>query len=153
MLRVGVAVALIALAFSEKFTNPELARNTLEAYPQLNVASAVGLPVSTDTFIVIAGAVELLFGLLVLSGAIPQVAVLVAMVPFNATLLIFGTTELVGHLPVYGVFLTLLVYGSNPATAPTVSWLPDRSDIRQARAWLGRRTGRGALSKDPVAQV
>ena len=52
-----------------------------------------------------------------ISGALPQVAVLVAMVPFNATLLLFGQTELVGHLPVYGAFLALLVYGSDPATS------------------------------------
>jgi hypothetical protein len=75
---------------------------------------------STDTFIAIAGAVELLFGLLVLSGAAPQVAVLVAAVPFNATLVLFGATEVVGHLPIYGILLALLVYGSNPATAPLV---------------------------------
>ncbi len=123
-LRVLVAVALVTLAFSEKFTNPELARNTLAEYPQLDVFALVGIAVPTDTFIVVAGAVELLFGLLVLSGAMPQVAVLVAMVPFNATLLLFGTTEVIGHLPVYGVFLTLLVYGSNARTAPLVRWLP-----------------------------
>lgn len=129
-LRVLVAVALVTLAFSEKFTNPELARNTLEAYPQLNVFELVGVAVPVDTFIAVAGAVELLFGLLVLSGAMPQVAVLVAMVPFNATLLLFGTTEVIGHLPVYGVFLTLLVYGSDPRTAPAVSWLPSLADVR-----------------------
>jgi hypothetical protein len=39
-------------------------------------------------------------------------------------LLLFGQTELVGHLPVYGVFLALLAYGSDPRTAPLVSWLP-----------------------------
>lgn len=142
MLRVGVAVSLIALAFSEKFTNPELARNTLEVHPQLDVAGALGFSIPVDTFIAGAGAVELLFGLLVLSGALPQVAVLVAMVPFNATLLIFGTTEVIGHLPVYGVFLTLLVYGSNPATAPTVAWLPARPDLQAGRDWLRRRTDR-----------
>jgi hypothetical protein len=52
------------------------------------------------------------------------VAVLVAGIPFNATLLLFGQTELLGHLPVYGVFLTLLVYGSHPGTAEAVRWLP-----------------------------
>ena len=128
-LRVLVAVTLVTLAFSEKFTNPELARNTLEAYPVLNVLAAVGLDVPTDTFIVIAGAIELLLGLLVLSGAIPQVAVLVAMVPFNATLVLFGTTEVIGHLPVYGVFLTLLVYGSDRRGADAVRWLPGRADV------------------------
>ncbi|WP_199421809.1 hypothetical protein [Actinotalea solisilvae] len=132
-LRVLVGTALITLAFSEKFTNPELARNTLEAYPQLDVFALVGIEVPVDTFIAVAGAVELLFGLLVISGAMPQVAVLVAMVPFNATLLLFGTTEVVGHLPVYGVFLTLLVYGSNPSTAPGVAWLPSVADLRRLR--------------------
>ena len=128
-LRAGVGIALIALAFTEKFTNPTMARETLEQYPALNVFSLVGLHMPTDTFIIIAGSIELLFGLLVLSGALPQVAVLVAMVPFNATLLLFGQTELVGHLPVYGVFLALLVFGSNPATAAAVRWLPRWSDL------------------------
>ena len=53
-------------------------------------------------------------------------AVLVAMVPFNATLLLFGQTEMVGHLPVYGVFLALMVYGSNATTSQHVRWLPSR---------------------------
>jgi uncharacterized membrane protein YphA (DoxX/SURF4 family) len=123
-LRVGVATSLVTLAFSEKFANPELASRTLERYPHLDVFSLIGIHLPHDTFTAIAGAVELLFGLLILSGALPQVAVLVAAVPFYATLLLFGTTEFVGHLPIYGVFLTLLVYGSNPATTPAVSWLP-----------------------------
>lgn len=128
-LRVGVGVALIALAFTEKFTNPVMARSTLEQFPALDVFGLVGVHVPTDVFVVIAGGVELLFGLLVISGAFPQVAVLVAMVPFNATLVLFGQTELVGHLPVYGVFLALLVYGSDPATAGAVRWLPGRADL------------------------
>ena len=40
--------------------------------------------------------------------------------------------ELVGHLPVYGVFLALLVYGSDPETAPHVRWLPSRRGVREA---------------------
>jgi hypothetical protein len=136
VLRAGVGIALVALAFTEKFTNPTMARETLDHFPALNVFSIVGLHVPTDTFIVIAGSIELLFGLLVLSGALPQVAVLVAMVPFNATLFLFGQTELVGHLPVYGVFLALLAYGSNPATATAVSWLPRRAALR-SRAGAG----------------
>lgn len=129
LLRLGVGVALVALAFTEKFTNPEMALHILAEYPELNVLAAVGIPVSDTTFVVVAGTVELLFGLLVLSGALPQVAVLVAMVPFNATLAIFGQTELVGHLPVYGVFLALLVYGSDPRTFAAVRWLPGRADL------------------------
>jgi uncharacterized membrane protein YphA (DoxX/SURF4 family) len=124
LMRVGVGVALVSLAFTEKFTNPAMARHTLAEYPALDVFAWVGIDLAPDTFVAVAGAVELLFGLLVISGAMPQVAVLVAAVPFNATLLLFGQTELVGHLPVYGVFLALLVYGSDARTAPLVAWLP-----------------------------
>lgn len=135
-MRLGVGVALISLSFTEKFTHPALAEQTLQNYPALNVFQLVGIPVPDLSFVAIAGAVELLFALLVISGALPQVAVLVAAVPFNATLLIFGQTELIGHLPVYGVFLALLVYGSDPRTAPLVSWLPRRQTGTRAEETL-----------------
>jgi uncharacterized membrane protein YphA (DoxX/SURF4 family) len=131
VLRLGVGAALIVLAFTEKLTNPAMAIDTLQQFPALDVFGLVGLDVAPETFVVIAGATELLFGLLVISGAFPQVAVLVAMVPFNATLLLFGQTEMVGHLPVYGVFLALLVYGSNARTAAEVRWLPSRVPGRE----------------------
>ena len=134
MLRLGVGVALVALAFTEKFTNPVMAVHTLEQYPSLNVFELVGVHLSSATFVVVAGSIELLFGLLVLSGAFPQVAVLVAAVPFNATLALFGQAELVGHLPVYGVFLALLVYGSSPRTASYVPWLPRLRPARDRTA-------------------
>lgn len=133
VLRLGVGVALVSLAFSEKFTNPAMATHTLEEFPALDVFAWVGIDLTPTTFVAVAGAVELLFGLLVISGAMPQVAVLVAMVPFNATLALFGQTELVGHLPVYGFFLALLVYGSNEQTAPLVRWLPSRRSVRELR--------------------
>lgn len=147
-MRLGVGVALVALAFTEKLTHPALALQTLEHYPALNVFALVGLPVPDQAFVAVAGAVELLFGLLVISGAAPQVAVLVAAVPFNATLLLFGQTELVGHLPVYGVFLALLAYGSDPATAPLVRWLPRPrpSVARRLRSAQGSRSSSAPAS-------
>ena len=77
-------------------------------------------------FVRAAGAIEVLFGLLVISGALPQVIVIVAGIPFNATLWFFGTSELLGHLPIYGTMLVLLVYGSDPKLRPAVSalWPP-----------------------------
>lgn len=132
LLRLGVGTALIVLAFSEKLTNPAMAIDTLERFPDLDVFALVGIHVAPGTFVAIAGAIELLFGLLVISGAFPQVAVLVAMVPFNATLLLFGQPEMVGHLPVYGVFLALLVYGSSRETAAAVRWLPGRQGVRRS---------------------
>jgi hypothetical protein len=75
-------------------------------------------------FIRIAGAIELLFGLLIVSGRLPQLVVILAGIPFNATLFFLGSSELIGHLPVYGAMLALLVYGSDRDLARVVDVLP-----------------------------
>ena len=131
-----VGLALIVVALTEKLINPELALEFLDRYPVLNLARTIGLPVSDLTFVRFAGGVEILFGLLIMSGALPQLAVIVAGIPFNATLFFFGATELIGHLPVYGAMLALLVYGSDPVLAPVVPSLrpgpigPGRTELR-----------------------
>ena len=121
-LRVGTAGTLLVLAVVEKLANPAMGEAMLAQEPVLNLLSPVG--VSTGAFIVLAGLVEVLFAALVLSGAAPQVVALVAAVPFTASLALFGGTELIGHLPVYGVLLTLLVLGSARSTAAEVPALP-----------------------------
>jgi uncharacterized membrane protein YphA (DoxX/SURF4 family) len=122
LLRIGAAVSLISLAVVEKLANPAMGVAMLEQQPVLNLLAPLG--VSAEQFVVLAGCVELLFGLLVLSGAAPQVVGLVAAVPFTASLALFGSTELIGHLPVYGVLLAFVVLGSSPATADAVRRLP-----------------------------
>jgi hypothetical protein len=135
-LRVCAGLALIVVAFAEKLANPELAQQFLASQEvDFNLAKAIGLPVSDLEFIRIAGAVEVLFGLLLISGALPQLIVLIAGIPFNATLYFFGTIELLGHLPVYATMLVLLVYGSHPELRPWVS-----------RLWPWSARPRGALA-------
>jgi uncharacterized membrane protein YphA (DoxX/SURF4 family) len=137
-LRVCAGLALVVLAFSEKFANPALAREFIGNYPAFDLFDVLGVPLSDDAFIRLAGAIELLFGLLLISGRLPQVAVIVAGIPFNATLFFLGRTELIGHLPVYGVMLALLVYGSSRRYADAVpAWprlsrraLSDRAPLR-----------------------
>jgi hypothetical protein len=46
--------------------------------------------------------------------------VIAAGIPFNATLFFLGSQELIGHLPIYGVMLALLVYGSDPILSQVV---------------------------------
>jgi hypothetical protein len=139
-LRVGAGVALIVVAFVEKLANPALALDFLAHHPQFNVARELGIAMTDLQFVRMAGAIEVLFGLLLISGALPQICVLVAGVPFNATLWFFGTTELVGHLPVYGAMLVLLVYGSDAKLRDAVRrpwpWTatPDpKEHLREAR--------------------
>jgi hypothetical protein len=123
VLKVAAGLALIVVAFAEKLAVPGMALDFLAHHQQFNVAQQVGLDWSDLDFARVAGAIEVLFGLLVISGALSQAAVLIAGVPFNATLWFFGTTELVGHLPVYAAMLVLLVYASDPALRPAVSSL------------------------------
>jgi hypothetical protein len=116
-LRLLTGAALILLAFTEKLARPALARAFLDDYPAFNILETLGLDVGDDVFIRLAAAVELLFGLLIVSGRLPQATVIAAGIPFNATLFFLGAEELIGHLPVYGAMLALLVYGSNDGTA------------------------------------
>jgi hypothetical protein len=128
-LKVAAGIALIVVAFDEKLVHPQLAVEFLEDHPNFNVVqSLLGIEMSAIEFTRLAAAVEVLFGLLLLSGALPQVIVLVAALPFNATLWYFGANELMGHLPIYVTLLAVLVYGSSPQFRPAVSaLLPSRS--------------------------
>jgi uncharacterized membrane protein YphA (DoxX/SURF4 family) len=120
-LRVAAGLALIVVAFVEKLANPEIALAFLQAHPDFNIAQLLGLPMNELAFVRVAGATEVLFGMLLISGALPQLCVLAVGIPFNATLWFLGTDELIGHLPIYGAMLVLLVYGSHPVLRPTVS--------------------------------
>lgn len=137
-LRVAAGSALIIVALYEKLINPQLALEFLAENPDLQVAHQLGLPLSDLEFVRLAGAIEVLFGLLLISGALPQAIILIAGIPFNATLWFFGINELVGHLPIYGAMLAVLVFGSHPQLRPTVyGWGSPR------RLPLGTRGGSG----------
>ena len=136
-LRVLTGGSLVILAFTEKLARPALALSFLDRYPAFNLLRAAGLQVGDEAFIRLAGAVELLFGLLIISGALPQLAVIAAGIPFNATLFFLGTEELVGHLPLYGAMLALLVYGSDPRLASlTKRFRPAARAVRERGADL-----------------
>jgi 2-haloacid dehalogenase len=117
-LRVAAGAALIIVAFAEKLAEPRLALAFLADNPDLNVArvdrAASRRPRVHPARRRDRGSVRLLL----ISGALAQVVVLAAGIPFNATLWFFGTTELVGHLPTYGTMLLLLVYASDPVLRP-----------------------------------
>lgn len=129
-LRALVGGALSLLAFTEKLINPQLALAFLDKFPAFNLARTLGFHVNDLTFIRFAGAVELLFGLLIVSGRLPQLVVIVAGIPFNATLFFLGSAELIGHLPIYGAMLALLIYGSHRELAKVVDRFPSLRDRR-----------------------
>lgn len=149
-LRALVGGTLILLAFTEKLARPELSLEFLDRYPAFNILQLIGggfgFEISDLVFVQVAAGVEILFGLLLISGALPQLTVIAAGIPFNATLFFLGATELIGHLPIYGVMLALLVYGSRHDTAPVCSWLP-RLDGRMRTMPARARPDRSAEAR------
>jgi hypothetical protein len=146
-LRAVAGATLILLAYTEKLARPDLTLEFLDRYPAFNVLHLLGgwfgFEVSDLVFLQFAAGVEILFGLLLISGALPQLTVIAAGIPFNATLFFLGPTELIGHLPLYGAMLALLVYGSRGDTAPVCSWLPTRDgSLRTLPARQPRSSGR-----------
>jgi uncharacterized membrane protein YphA (DoxX/SURF4 family) len=110
MLRVCAGLAIVVGALTEKLLAPGVADAFLRRFPKFNFLEGAGVP--DRAFADAAGAVELALGLLLLSGIGTRLVVLAAVIPFNVTLLFFGVTELIGHLPIYGIFLVLLVEGA-----------------------------------------
>ena len=110
-LRVLTGIGIVVLAFTEKLWNVPMGVEFLERYP-LNFFPAIGFESVDDaTFIVIAGTVELTFGLLLISGAFVRLMTLILWVPFNLTLPFLGWRELVGHLPIYGIMALIVIWG------------------------------------------
>lgn len=119
-LQTGLGLSLIFVAFTEKFANIPLALSFLGRYP-LNFTHALGIPMADETFILCAGAVELLVGLWILFGIFPREIILIAWIPINLTLTVFNWTELIGHLPIYGTLAVLLVW--SPKRENLALWL------------------------------
>ena len=110
-LRVLTGIGIVTLAFTEKLWNVPMGVEFLQRYP-LNFFPAIGLEgVGDAEFILIAGTVELTFGLLLISGAFVRLMTLILWVPFNLTLPFLGWRELVGHLPIYGIMALLVIWG------------------------------------------
>lgn len=146
-LRIATGVSFIVVAFSEKLANLPLALAFLERYP-LNFTASLGVPLSNEAFILAAGTVELVIGLLLVSGIFVRETIVVAWLPFNLTLTVFNWVELVGHLPFYGVMALLLIWDGNErerdlwvagVSAPSDGALPVRQGMGKSGTDLSSR--------------
>lgn len=111
VLRVALGVALTVVAFTEKLWNIPMGLAFLADH-HFNFFPYIGMSGIDDTrFLLIAGTVELLVGLMLISGAYVRLVIIVTLVPFNLSLPFLGWRELVGHLPTYGILALLLLWG------------------------------------------
>lgn len=139
VLRALTGASIVVLAFTEKLWNVPLGLEFLASH-RFNFFPALGLHGITDRdFLLIAGTVELTFGLLLASGAFVRLTILILWVPFNLTLPFLGWRELVGHLPIYGIMALLLIWGEQkPETeAAFVQGVQNKDDDTQ---WSGEMT-------------
>jgi hypothetical protein len=111
VLRVALGIGLTVVAFTEKIWNIPMGLAFLSDH-HFNFFPYIGMPGIDDTkFLLIAGTVELLVGLMLIAGTYVRLIIIVTLVPFNLTLPFLGWRELVGHLPIYGILALLLLWG------------------------------------------
>jgi len=107
LLRIAMGFGIAYGALTEKLLNPPLAQALLAQAPFLNLLRPFG--VGDPVFIWLAGVTELAIGVVILSGQITRPVMAVGFALFTVTLIVFGLPELIGHLPYYGIMLTLFI--------------------------------------------
>lgn len=106
-LRLAIGLTFIVLGITEKFGNLALAQELIEKYPFLNF---LGLP--NEIFILLAGSLEVLAGLLIITGIFLRTTSLISIIAINASLTIYNWQQLVDYLPLYAALAILLVWES-----------------------------------------
>lgn len=107
LLRLAMGFGIAYGALTEKLLNPALAQALLDQSPFLNLLRPLG--VSDPVFIWLAGLTELAIGIVILSGQITRPVMAIGFALFTVTLIVFGLPEFIGHLPYYGILLTLFI--------------------------------------------
>ena len=110
-LRMGTGATLVVLGLSEKILAPEFGINFL-AQHDWNFMQMLGFNYSDYLFVLSAGSVEVLFGLVFMLGIVTRLNALVVAVIFSTPLFILGPIELAGHLPHFAAVVLLLLFGS-----------------------------------------
>jgi len=111
VLRVALGIGLTVVAFTEKIWNVPMALAFLQDH-NFNFFPYIGMTSVDDVrFVLIAGTIELIVGLMLITGSYVRLVILITLIPFNLTLPFMGWRELVGHLPTYGILALLLLWG------------------------------------------
>jgi hypothetical protein len=128
-LRVLVATGLVVVAITEKLANVPMTARVLAEHPHVDL----GLLLGTDarTTVLLLGAAEIAFAVLVLLLPLPELVALAIGAPFVLSVGEFGLLEVPGHLPVWGAVAVLALLGAHPQTADLLGVRPP---------WLRNRT-------------
>lgn len=111
LLRLGTGLTLLILGFSEKILVPELGMNFLNQF-NWNFMQLLGFNFSDYFFVLAAGTVESLLGLIFVLGVVTRLNALVAIIIFMIPMFILGPIELAGHMPHFAAIILLLLFGN-----------------------------------------
>ncbi len=112
LLRIFTGISLVILAFNEKLLHPELGLTFLQSH-NWNFMQLMGIDWFTNNlFVLSAGMTELLFGIILILGTITRINTLALTFIFVSTTMVLGPNELFGHLPLFAIAFTLILYGS-----------------------------------------
>lgn len=116
IIRVGLGLTLIALAVHDKLIEPGVSLAFLDEYP-FNFMPALGFDrFSNAHFVFAAGVAEITIGALIASGLATRVAVATLTGFFITTLLLLPPAELMGHFPLFGIAIMLILRGAGTFT-------------------------------------
>jgi len=107
LLRLALGFGIAYGALTEKLLNPGLAQSLLDRMPFLNVGRPFGL--GDPQFAYLAGLTEFVIGCVILSGQLTRPVAAIGALIFTASLPVFGWSELLGHLPFYGIMFMLFI--------------------------------------------
>ncbi len=111
IIRIGVGLTLVILAIHNKLLNPGLVLAFLDEF-NLNFMPYLGFTEFTNLhFAFAAGVAELTIGLLILFGVATRFVTVVLSIFFFITLFVIGPIELIGHLPLIGIAVLLILRG------------------------------------------
>jgi len=107
LLRLCLGLGVAFTALTEKLLDPGLAQALLAQRPELSVLRPLGL--GDGQFGYLAGLTELVIGVVIASGQLTRPVMAIGAFIFTLTLPLFGWTELLGHLPFYGIMFVLFM--------------------------------------------
>jgi uncharacterized membrane protein YphA (DoxX/SURF4 family) len=107
VLRIAMGFGIALGALTEKLLDPGLSAQLLAERPELNIVR--GLGVGDPQFAYLAGLIELVIGVVIMSGQLTRPVMAAGALLFTMTVPLFGWLELLGHLPYYGMMLTLFL--------------------------------------------
>ncbi len=112
ILRIGTGTTLLVLGFSEKILRPEFGINFLRQH-DWNFMHLLGFSGYSDyLFVLSAGSVEAILGLILILGIATRLNVFVLAGFFTIPLFILGPIELAGHVPHFAAAVLILLFGA-----------------------------------------